>query len=251
MAEDLKAPDLSGRNETHVLGSVRRIPGTSAPVLPVVLIGIGAYLAWFGIHYWRSAVAWPSDPIKALLTGKPLPANGAVEPDLSQLTTPVAPTATGTVQDVNGIIISNDAQKYVGAGYVYGGNASSVGKWDCSSFVSKVLGEDFGLILPGGGRWGDPGYPPHSHGPGSTQYMLYGTGVDLSQVIAGDLIVSVEHIGICIGNGQMISARDPALGTGIGTFPAGFPSGPPVYRRPPLPDRPAPTAAQSAQNIHG
>jgi hypothetical protein len=38
------------------------------------LFMIGAYIAWFGIHYFKSDVAWPSDPVKSLLTGKGLPA---------------------------------------------------------------------------------------------------------------------------------------------------------------------------------
>lgn len=44
-----------------------------APVVPVVLIMLGGYLSWFGIHYWRSDTKWPTDPVKAILTGNPLP----------------------------------------------------------------------------------------------------------------------------------------------------------------------------------
>jgi Lysozyme like domain len=44
-----------------------------APVIPVVLLGIGAYLTWFGVHYFDSDTKWPTDPIKDVLTGKPLP----------------------------------------------------------------------------------------------------------------------------------------------------------------------------------
>jgi hypothetical protein len=43
-------------------------------VIPVVLIGAGMYLAWFGVHYWGSDTKWPSDPVKAVLQGKPVPA---------------------------------------------------------------------------------------------------------------------------------------------------------------------------------
>ena len=42
-------------------------------VIPLVLLGTGMYLAWFGVHYWDSTTKWPSDPVKAVLTGKPLP----------------------------------------------------------------------------------------------------------------------------------------------------------------------------------
>ena len=31
------------------------------------------YLTWFGVHYWRSDMKYPTDPVKAVLQGKPLP----------------------------------------------------------------------------------------------------------------------------------------------------------------------------------
>jgi len=49
-------------------------PVGSAPVIPLVMIGAGLYLAWFGVHYWDSDTKWPTDPIKAVLQGKPIPA---------------------------------------------------------------------------------------------------------------------------------------------------------------------------------
>ena len=211
----------------------------ASPTLPVAMIVTGAYLSWFGVHYWRTDVNWPSDPVKAVLTGKPLPV-GQKSATANLTTSVVGPglsilnNATSSGADLGsdfGSRIARAALQYQGTGYVWGGNASHAGDWDCSSFVSKVLGQDLDLTLPGGGKWGDPGYPPGSHGPGSTAYMLYGQGINLSDVRPGDLIVSTEHIGIAIGNGQMISAEDPADGTKIGTFPVGFPAGPPVYRR--------------------
>ena len=146
------------------------------------------------------------------------------------MTFKTGPAADGQASG-GGDRIAAQALKYIGSGYVFGGRADRVGDWDCSSFVSKVLGQDLGLPLPGGGRWGAPGYPPNAHGPGSTAYMLYGTGIEHSQVQSGDLVVSVEHIGIAISPTQMISAQSPSSGTAIGDFPAGFPAGPPVYRR--------------------
>jgi cell wall-associated NlpC family hydrolase len=201
-----------------------------APILPVIITVTGAYLAWFGVHYWRSDVKWPSDPIKDVLSGKALPE--------ATRTDNVAPIYAGSVGRtiaegagvVTGSTIANDALKYRGAGYVWGGQADKVGNWDCSSFVSKVLGEDLGLPLPGG-HWGDPGFPPHAHGPTTLNYMMFGTGINLNDVRAGDLIVSVEHIGIAISPTQMISAQSPSSGTNVAGFPDGFPSGPPVYRR--------------------
>lgn len=202
----------------------------AAKTLPLAVAVAGGYLAWFGVKYWRSDVTWPTDPIKGVLTGQGLPP--ATRSD-SQVKYTFGQTATDVANAVTGSVVANAALKYRGQGYVWGGNASSPGQWDCSSFVSYVLGHDLGMTLPGGGKWGDPGYPPHAHGPTTLQYMLYGTGIDLSQVNAGDLIVSVEHIGIAISTTEMISAQDPSSGTGVAGFPQGFPSGPPVYRRVP------------------
>jgi len=207
-----------------------RPPATHTPILPLLLVLGGAYLMWFGVHYWRSDVKWPTDPLRDVLTGKQLPDN--TRTDTIVPTTIFSQTSNDVASAVTASVISQKALQYKGAGYVWGGNASAIGDWDCSSFVSKVLGQDCGLPLPGG-KWGDPGFPPHAHGPTTLDYMLYGTGISHSDVRAGDLVVSVEHIGIAISPTQMISARDPQAGTGVGDFPAGFPAGPPTYRRPP------------------
>lgn len=226
-----------------------------APIIPLALIGIGGYLSWFAVRYWATDVEWPTDPVKAVLTGQPIP-QGKKEA-LVGLVTPSATAgaqavidlinqqnAAGGTGDDFGAKVAAKALTYQGTGYVFGGNASVPGQWDCSSFVSKVLSGDFGLQLPGGGHWGDAGYPPHAHGPGSTAFMLYGTGVNPLQVRAGDLVVSVEHIGIAISGTQMISAQQPSTGTRVSGFPAGFPAGPPVYRRPPYPVFAGPPAAR-------
>jgi hypothetical protein len=41
----------------------------------LLLIAVGGYLLWFGVHYWRQDIRWPSDPVKAVLQGKGLPAS--------------------------------------------------------------------------------------------------------------------------------------------------------------------------------
>lgn len=45
----------------------------NAPIIPILLILSGGYLAWFGVHYWREDITWPSDPIKSVLQGKGVP----------------------------------------------------------------------------------------------------------------------------------------------------------------------------------
>lgn len=59
-----------------------RTPAGDAPVVPLAVLGTGMYLAWFGVHYWRSDVKWPTDPLKDVLQGKALPATtGTPTPD--------------------------------------------------------------------------------------------------------------------------------------------------------------------------
>ena len=230
-------------------GQEIRTPVGTAPVLPVMIMTFGAYLAWFGVHYWRSDTAWPSDPLKAVLTGKPIPVpdRGADEAALRGIVTsaqaataaavaggglsnqPTGPAA-GSQASGGGDRIAAQSLKYIGSGYVFGGRADRVGNWDCSSFVSFVLGHDLGYPLPGG-KWGDAHMPPHTHGPATGNYMLWGKPVNASQVRKGDLVVSSEHMGIVVAEGTYISAKTPVLGTGLGLYTKNFPGGSPVFRR--------------------
>jgi len=77
-------------------------PVGRAPVIPLVILGIGAYLVWFAIHYWESDPAWPTDPVKDVLTGKPLPAPSnrvsasTIAADVQSQATQTAITGPGT-----------------------------------------------------------------------------------------------------------------------------------------------------------
>lgn len=134
---------------------------------------------------------------------------------------------------VRGSDIAADALRYVGQGYTYGGRGDHPGDWDCSSFVSYVLGRDLGLSLPGGGTYGDPGYPPNVHGPVVMSYATWAGAVTLPDGLApsaGDLCVfaglgPLGHIGIALDGTHMVSALNHTDGvqrTGIvGNGPAG------------------------------
>lgn len=135
-----------------------------------------------------------------------------------------------------GAAIAADARRYEGQTYVYGGPADRPGDWDCSSYVSYVLGHDLRLGLPGG-RWGDPGFPPNAHGPVVLSYVDWTGAYAVPLPSAGDLCCWAGegpdgHIGIAIDQDHMISALNPSLGVMItpiqGTGPA---SAPLVYRR--------------------
>lgn len=209
----------------------------AAPVVPVITLGIGAYLAWFGVHYWDSDTRWPTDPVKAVLTGKPLPqpTGQTSAADIASGIEASSPTAAGTAAGLGianvhtGSSIADDGLKYVGEGYIFGG-PSSPGKWDCSSFVNYVIGHDLGQPIPGG-SWAVVCANGTAHGPATPSWMLFGTPVNYGKEQPGDLLVTAEHMGIVVGGGGMVSAQNPSLGVGIGNYTSGFPGGQPVVRR--------------------
>ena len=76
-----------------------RTPAVEGPVIPLVIIGIGAYLAWFGVHYWDSDTKWPTDPLKDVLQGKGIPQPSGQTPaaliDAQQTTEAAGAASTG------------------------------------------------------------------------------------------------------------------------------------------------------------
>lgn len=106
-------------------------------------------------------------------------------------------TATAT-----GNTIADAAQKYIGTPYVWGGESMDEGGMDCSGFVYNAL-KDAGYDV---GRTTAQGY----RSKGST--------VSKADMQPGDLIFygkngEASHIGIYIGNGQMIHSSGGSKNT--------------------------------------
>ena len=98
--------------------------------------------------------------------------------------------------------IVNAAKNYIGTPYVWGGESMSEGGMDCSGFVYNAL-KDAGYNV---GRTTAQGY------------RSYGTSVSKSDMQPGDLIFfgkdgNASHIGIYIGNGQMIHSSGGSKNT--------------------------------------
>lgn len=126
-----------------------------------------------------------------------------------QQATGLSPTlAGGSLSQSGGALppsdsnIVNAAKNYIGTPYVWGGESMSEGGMDCSGFVYNAL-KDAGYEV---GRTTAQGY------------RSYGSTVSKSDMQPGDLIFfgkngNASHIGIYIGNGQMIHSAGGSKNT--------------------------------------
>lgn len=123
---------------------------------------------------------------------------------------PVIPEYPGApMDDERFAAMMEEAQKHLGKPYVFG--ASGPNSFDCSGFVSYVLSNS---IYPGFGRTNAQGL------------FNMCTPVSLENAQPGDLIFftgtystsnACSHVGIYIGNGQMIHAGKPVQYSSINT----------------------------------
>ncbi len=116
--------------------------------------------------------------------------------------TPTSFTSSGGNLPQSDSNIVNAAKNYIGTPYVWGGESMSEGGMDCSGFVYNAL-KDAGYNV---GRTTAQGY------------RSYGTSVSKSDMQPGDLVFfgkdgKASHIGIYIGNGQMIHSSGGSKNT--------------------------------------
>ncbi len=94
-----------------------------------------------------------------------------------------------------GANVASYALQFVGNPYVYGGTSLTNGT-DCSGFTSSVY-RNFGVSLP--------------HSSGAQRSMGYSVG-GLANAQAGDIVCYSGHVGIYLGNGQIVHASTAATG---------------------------------------
>lgn len=97
----------------------------------------------------------------------------------------------------NGQAVVDYAMQFVGNLYVWGGTSLTNGA-DCSGFVQSVYA-NFGVSMP----------------RTSSAMRSAGTEVSYSEAVPGDVICYEGHVGIYIGNGQIVNAIDEAHGIGV------------------------------------
>lgn len=106
-----------------------------------------------------------------------------------------APSSGGSGK---GQSVANYAMQFIGNPYVFGGTSLTNGA-DCSGFVQSVY-KNFGVSLP----------------RSSTDQRSAGTGVSYAEAQPGDIICYAGHVGIYIGNNQIVHASSPSTGIKVG-----------------------------------
>ncbi len=97
----------------------------------------------------------------------------------------------------SGQAVVDYACQFIGNPYVWGGTSLTNGA-DCSGFVQSVY-KHFGVSLP----------------RTSGQMRGAGTGVSYSEAIPGDVICYDGHVGIYMGDGQIVNAINRSKGIGV------------------------------------
>ena len=102
----------------------------------------------------------------------------------------------------SGQAVVDYACQFIGNPYVWGGTSLTNGA-DCSGFVQQVYAY-FGISLP----------------RTSYEQRGVGTAVSYDQAVPGDIVCYDGHVGIYIGDGQIVNAMNPDQGSGIspGTY---------------------------------
>ena len=141
-------------------------------------------------------------------------------------------TTSNTGTGVSGSSILSDAMKYNGHKYVFGGPSNEKDGWDCSSFVSYVLGHDLGIGIPGG-TWATETNNGKTHGPVASAYLTWkgASSVQSTSVQPGDLLCWQTHIGFAVDANHMFSALDTKDGTLQSSWGGPTGEGQPIVRR--------------------
>ncbi len=116
-----------------------------------------------------------------------------------------APSASyGVAGGGTGAEVAKFALQFVGNPYVYGGSSLTNGT-DCSGFVMSVY-RNFGVSLP--------------HSSGADRGVGYGVSGGIANAQAGDIVCYSGHVGIYLGNGQIVHASTAR--TGIKVSPVSY-----------------------------
>jgi len=77
---------------------------------PLAVSVTGLYFAWFGVHYWRDTKTHiATDPIKAVLTGKPIPTTSKGKPPSASIKTGLTDSSSSSSSSGASITVPSGA----------------------------------------------------------------------------------------------------------------------------------------------
>jgi hypothetical protein len=198
-------------------------------IIPILMIGAGGYLLWFGVKYWRGAGAatWPSYPVKSVLQGKGVPVNTpapSAEAALASYETAAqsggGSTGSGTVAGyVNPFAkVQGLSPERVDQGVDFGGSG------DVTAIGPAVVtfagsGADTGWGPPAGSAPGGFIRYRLTGGPGAGKEVYVAEGVEPS-VTVGQKLTAGQVIGRMVG-GIETGWAGPAGTEALSSTPAG------------------------------
>lgn len=107
---------------------------------------------------------------------------------------------TASQEDLEKLIA--EARKYLDYPYVWGGESTSEGGFDCSGLMFRIFDDVLDVKLP----------------RTSKEQLNYGKAIDMDDIQAGDLIYwtdssgDVYHVALYIGNDKILEAANPDIG---------------------------------------
>ena len=178
---------------------------------------LGRYKDWFKIRTPRGTVGWVSSELldvsafveRRIPTVRDIPALVQARPAApSQAARRSLPAPSAAASSV-----TEFAVQFIGARYTWGGSSPS--GFDCSGFTRYIY-KTFGLDLP--------------HSSAGQFSSNYGTIIsNPADLRPGDIVFfvntykrGISHVGIYIGNGDVVQAMSPKLGVGVADVNDGY-----------------------------
>ena len=207
--------------EAYVL-NVRNGQGTDAEILTQVLLNeqyevigesvnnwypvkVGEVEGWVSGDYVTVESTWAYAESKEEETQRIAKEDARKEAQVSDTSKGVRPNSSDIQETVSlqsegnsaGQSVVNFACQFIGNPYVWGGTSLTQGA-DCSGFVQSVYA-NFGIALP------------------RTTYDMVNVGYEVSyeQAMPGDLVLYDGHVGLYMGDGNIVNAMNEVDGIGI------------------------------------
>lgn len=185
-----------------------------------ILSKVNAY--WYKVKDSQGRTGYISTSskyIKATSTGTVTPAPTPTPAPSPSTPAPQPSGSTGTSSAAADKVISA-GKKYLGTPYEYASSRSNTNTFDCSDFVRQAFKDALGITLPSDSR-GQASYVKakgnittdwHNLKPGDLMFFMDYKGTKASAYPADKSNQRISHVGIYLGNGQILHTYSKTSG---------------------------------------